>query len=215
MNQDGRLHRDARRRTSARFVPGSPHARGLPAERLILGGDHLGPNPWRNEPAEAAMAKAETLVRSYAEAGFAKIHLDASMACAGDPDPLPPELVAARAVRLATAAEAAGAPAGLRHRHRGAGAGRGARGDRQPCGHAHRGSRPDDRGARAGVRRGGPDRRLGACPGGRGAARRGVRQRAGRRLRARGGQPSWRRRSAACRDWRSRRTPPTTRPRPR
>ena len=54
------------------------------------------------------MAKAETLVRSYAEAGFAKIHLDASMACAGDPDPLPPELIADRAARLARAAEAAG-----------------------------------------------------------------------------------------------------------
>ena len=56
-----------------------------------------------------AMAKAETLVRSYAEAGFAKIHLDASMACAGDPDPLPPELIAGRAARLCRAAEAAGA----------------------------------------------------------------------------------------------------------
>ena len=41
------------------------------------------------------MAKAEALVRSYVEAGFAKIHLDASMACAGDPEPLPPELIAA------------------------------------------------------------------------------------------------------------------------
>ena len=40
------------------------------------------------------MAKAETLVRSYVEAGFAKIHLDASMACADDPEPLPPELIA-------------------------------------------------------------------------------------------------------------------------
>ncbi|MGD9507548.1 MAG: D-tagatose-bisphosphate aldolase, class II, non-catalytic subunit [Geminicoccaceae bacterium] len=91
------------------LVTGLARERGLPAERLILGGDHLGPNPWRKEPAEAAMAKAEALVRSYAEAGFAKIHLDASMACAGDPDPLPPELIAARAARLARAAEAKGA----------------------------------------------------------------------------------------------------------
>ena len=79
------------------FVTGLARTRGLPEGRLILGGDHLGPNPWRAEPADAALAKAELLVRSYAEAGFAKIHLDASMACAGDPDPLPPELIAARA----------------------------------------------------------------------------------------------------------------------
>jgi D-tagatose-1,6-bisphosphate aldolase subunit GatZ/KbaZ len=91
----------------AAFVAGLAAARGLPADRLILGGDHLGPNPWRREPAEAAMAKAEELVRGYAAAGFAKIHLDASMACAGDPDPLPPELVARRAARLCRAAEAA------------------------------------------------------------------------------------------------------------
>ena len=31
---------------------------GVDPSRLILGGDHLGPNPWRSEPAEAAMAKA-------------------------------------------------------------------------------------------------------------------------------------------------------------
>lgn len=86
--------------------------RGLDArKRLVLGGDHLGPNPWRHEPAEGAMIKAEALVRAYVEAGFAKIHLDASMACRGDPDPLPPELVALRAARLCRAAEAAADPA--------------------------------------------------------------------------------------------------------
>jgi D-tagatose-1,6-bisphosphate aldolase subunit GatZ/KbaZ len=90
------------------FVTGLAAARGLPAERLILGGDHLGPNPWRHERVDTAMAKAEELVRSFAAAGFGKIHLDASMACAGDPDPLPPELIARRAARLCRAAEAAG-----------------------------------------------------------------------------------------------------------
>lgn len=90
------------------FVLGLAAARGLPAERLILGGDHLGPNPWRHEPAEPALAKAQTMVRAYAEAGFTKIHLDASMACAGDPEPLPPEVIAGRAARLAQVAEAAG-----------------------------------------------------------------------------------------------------------
>jgi D-tagatose-1,6-bisphosphate aldolase subunit GatZ/KbaZ len=90
------------------FVEGLAAARGLAAGRLILGGDHLGPNPWRHEPADLALGKAEALVRDYAQAGFAKIHLDASMACAGDPEPLPPELIAARAARLARTAEAAG-----------------------------------------------------------------------------------------------------------
>ncbi len=87
------------------FVAGLAAARGLPEKRLILGGDHLGPNPWRHELADNAMAKAETLVRSYAAAGFGKLHLDASMACAGDPDPLPAELIADRATRLCRAAE--------------------------------------------------------------------------------------------------------------
>ncbi|HET7312989.1 D-tagatose-bisphosphate aldolase, class II, non-catalytic subunit [Salinisphaera sp.] len=73
--------------------------------RLILGGDHLGPNPWKHEPAEAAMDKAEALVEAYAAAGFSKLHLDASMALAGDEEPLAAVTVAERAARLAAAAE--------------------------------------------------------------------------------------------------------------
>jgi D-tagatose-1,6-bisphosphate aldolase subunit GatZ/KbaZ len=92
------------------FAAGLAERRGLPADRLILGGDHLGPNPWRNEPGAGAMTKAEELVRQYVTAGFTKIHLDASMACAGDPDPLPPELIAERAARLCRVAEAAADP---------------------------------------------------------------------------------------------------------
>ena len=59
---------------------------GIPDERLILGGDHLGPHVWRKRPAEEAMQRAETMIAQYAEAGFAKIHLDTSMPCAGDPE---------------------------------------------------------------------------------------------------------------------------------
>jgi len=80
---------------------------GLPADRLILGGDHLGPNRWQNLPAEEAMALAEDLVRAYAEAGYGKIHLDCSMACADDKQPLSDEVCAMRAARLAAVAEAA------------------------------------------------------------------------------------------------------------
>lgn len=85
---------------------------GLPRERLLLGGDHLGPNPWRAESAGEAMDKAEAMVAAYVEAGFCKIHLDASMGCAGEPAALDEETVAARAARLAAAAEAAALRAG-------------------------------------------------------------------------------------------------------
>jgi D-tagatose-1,6-bisphosphate aldolase subunit GatZ/KbaZ len=80
---------------------------GLGAERLILGGDHLGPNPWRTLATAAAMARAETMVAEYARAGFGKIHLDASMPCSGDTERLSDEIVAQRAARLCKAAEAA------------------------------------------------------------------------------------------------------------
>ena len=70
----------------ADFVSGTmdiARRENLPAGRLILGGDHLGPNPWRDEPAESAMRKAEDMVDAYARAGFRKLHLDASMGCRG------------------------------------------------------------------------------------------------------------------------------------
>ena len=78
-----------------------------PAAWVLLGGDHLGPFPWRDEPAAAAMIKAADMVRAYVRAGFAKIHLDASMACADD-DPgqsIPADAVAERAAMLCEAAE--------------------------------------------------------------------------------------------------------------
>jgi len=75
--------------------------------RIVLGGDHLGPNPWTSLSADAAMAKAEVMVGAYVAAGFRKIHLDCSMSCAGDPTPLPEAEIVRRAVRLCGAAEAA------------------------------------------------------------------------------------------------------------
>jgi len=73
-------------------------------ENIILGGDHLGPNPWRHLSPKDAMDKADVIVRDYAAAGFRKIHLDASMACAGELNPSF-ELVAQRAARLCKIAE--------------------------------------------------------------------------------------------------------------
>jgi D-tagatose-1,6-bisphosphate aldolase subunit GatZ/KbaZ len=80
---------------------------GFDATRIVLGGDHLGPNPWTSLSADAAMDKAEVMVAAYVAAGFRKIHLDCSMPCAGDPVPLPEAEIVRRAVRLAHAAEKA------------------------------------------------------------------------------------------------------------
>lgn len=80
---------------------------GFPLERLVLGGDHLGPNPWKHLPAEDAMAQAATMIDAFATAGFTKLHLDTSMACRGDPDVPADETIAARAADLAAVAEAA------------------------------------------------------------------------------------------------------------
>ena len=82
---------------------------GLDEERLIFGGDHLGPLVWSAEEEEAAMEKAEALVRAYAAAGIQKIHIDASMRLGSDDPqaPLDPAVVARRAARLCRAAEEA------------------------------------------------------------------------------------------------------------
>lgn len=80
---------------------------GFPLEKLILGGDHLGPNPWKHLPAEEAMVKAKVMIKAFAEAGFTKLHLDTSMGCAGEPVALPDTLTAERAAALAAVAEAA------------------------------------------------------------------------------------------------------------
>lgn len=94
------------------FVENHAGNTGFPLDRLILGGDHLGPNPWKHLPATEAMQKAKAMIGAYAEAGFTKLHLDTSMACAGDPLALPDETIAARAAELAAIAEASVARTG-------------------------------------------------------------------------------------------------------
>ena len=79
---------------------------GFDMRNLVLGGDHLGPNPWRKLAAEHAMVESEAMVAAFIGAGFTKIHLDPSMGCAGEPEALDDELTARRAVRLARVAEA-------------------------------------------------------------------------------------------------------------
>lgn len=73
-------------------------------ERILFGGDHLGPQAWRKLPADAAMTKAHRMVADYAAAGFTKIHLDCSEGCAGEPAQLPDAITATRSAALAATA---------------------------------------------------------------------------------------------------------------
>jgi D-tagatose-1,6-bisphosphate aldolase subunit GatZ/KbaZ len=88
-----------------RYVAGIAERAALPIERVLLGGDHLGPNCWRSEPSTVALERSEKLVADYVSAGFRKIHLDCSMSCADDPDTLSDAVIAARAARLCRASE--------------------------------------------------------------------------------------------------------------
>ncbi|HEX6502187.1 MAG TPA: D-tagatose-bisphosphate aldolase, class II, non-catalytic subunit [Terriglobales bacterium] len=90
----------------AGYLAGIARQVGFPSGRILLGGDHLGPYPWRREPSRDALHKASVLVRSCVLAGYVKIHLDASMACADDVA-LDDQLVATRAADLCRAAEEA------------------------------------------------------------------------------------------------------------
>jgi D-tagatose-1,6-bisphosphate aldolase subunit GatZ/KbaZ len=100
----------------AAFAKEMARTAGIPVEHVLLGGDHLGPHPYRSEPAPRAMEKARELVRQCVLAGYTKIHLDASMRLAGDPggpdEPLDPQLVTSRAADLCVAAEEARARLG-------------------------------------------------------------------------------------------------------
>ena len=85
-------------------------AAGLPADRLFLGADHMGPIVWKHEPSQTAMKKAAELVRCCIQAGFEKIHFDTSAACADEAGSrLPVDVAAVRAAALCRAAEAAAA----------------------------------------------------------------------------------------------------------
>ena len=78
---------------------------GLPAGRVLLGADHLGPFAWRSEPLATAMAKACDLARLCVHAGYQKIHLDTSMPCGDDAKIFDEKTVAERAAILCRAAE--------------------------------------------------------------------------------------------------------------
>lgn len=79
----------------------------FPREKVVLGGDHLGPLTWQNENEAEAMEKSDTLVRMFVAAGFKKIHLDTSMRLADDSrdEMLSDETIARRGARLYAACE--------------------------------------------------------------------------------------------------------------
>ena len=71
-------------------------------KKIVLGGDHLGPLTWCDEPEKEAMAKAKVLVRDCVLAGYTKVHLDTSMKLGDDPvdEPLKVETIAERGAIL-------------------------------------------------------------------------------------------------------------------
>lgn len=82
---------------------------GFPKDKIILGGDHLGPLTWQNENEKEAMEKSIELVKLFVLAGFKKIHLDTSMRVADDPrdEMLSDETIARRGAILYEACEEA------------------------------------------------------------------------------------------------------------
>jgi D-tagatose-1,6-bisphosphate aldolase subunit GatZ/KbaZ len=90
-----------------RFVREIAARVGAPEQALLFGGDHLGPQVWRSQPADIAMGRARDLVAAYVRAGFTKIHLDCSEGCAGEPGQVSDAVSAARAAELAAICEAA------------------------------------------------------------------------------------------------------------
>jgi D-tagatose-1,6-bisphosphate aldolase subunit GatZ/KbaZ len=92
----------------AQLVHSAARSAGLPSEQVLLGGDHSGPFPWRDEASVSALTKACALVRDCVIAGYKKIHVDASMPCADDEKgSLTEQTVADRAAILCQAAEEA------------------------------------------------------------------------------------------------------------
>ena len=81
----------------------------FPREKVLLGGDHLGPLPWADCPAAEAMENAKVLVSQAVLAGCLKIHLDTSMLLGDDSREvrLSDEIIAERGAVLYQACEEA------------------------------------------------------------------------------------------------------------
>lgn len=80
---------------------------GFDKNKIILGGDHLGPQPWQDLNEDEAMENSKELVRQCVLSGYTKIHLDTSMRVADDDTTvkLSNEIIARRGAQLLMAAE--------------------------------------------------------------------------------------------------------------
>ena len=90
-----------------KFVERLAQEENIGMDRVILGGDHLGPLTFAHLNEEEAMKEAKTLVHDYVRAGFSKIHIDTSMKVKDD-DPnvrLTDETIARRGAILAKVCE--------------------------------------------------------------------------------------------------------------
>ncbi len=92
-----------------RFILELCKKNNFPEDRVVLGGDHLGPLTWRDIDPEQAMENSKELIRQYVMAGFTKIHIDTSMKIKGDSEnnDFGDEIIADRAGILCSVAESA------------------------------------------------------------------------------------------------------------
>lgn len=92
-----------------RFILELCKKNNFPEDRVVLGGDHLGPLTWRDIDPGQAMENAKELIRQYVMAGFTKIHIDTSMKIKGDSEnnDFGDEIIADRAGILCSVAESA------------------------------------------------------------------------------------------------------------
>ena len=56
----------------------------LNQSQLFLGGDHLGPLPWKNNTNKTALKKSIKLINNFLNEKFDKIHIDTSIKCKND-----------------------------------------------------------------------------------------------------------------------------------
>lgn len=90
-----------------KYIHNLAEENNFPMDRIILGGDHLGPLTWTKLGEEKAMENSKTLIREYVLAGFTKIHIDTSMPIIGDFENgvFGDELISERAATLCKVAE--------------------------------------------------------------------------------------------------------------
>ena len=56
----------------------------FPKRKLFLGGDHLGPLPWKNKKIKTSLKNSLIMINDYINANYCKIHIDTSIKCADD-----------------------------------------------------------------------------------------------------------------------------------